>query len=176
MVAEREPAAEAAAAAAAAAAAVRPDALLMMVWREATGGGANKRKPSRQAADLLTVARAHALGAADVLAFFCDAVLDESGSKGIKAHAPLLRELAAADADQRALLVSLERAVAFGRHAATLGKKAAALFKALYDNDVVGEGVIIAWHATPPPPGLAALRLAVAPLVTWLQEAEEESD
>ena len=31
-------------------------ALLMMVWREATGGGANKRKPSRQAADLLTVA------------------------------------------------------------------------------------------------------------------------
>ena len=52
----------------------------------------------------------------------------------------------------------------------------AALFKALYDNDVVGEGVIIAWHATPPPPGLAALRLAVAPLVTWLQEAEEESD
>ena len=111
-----------------------------------------------------------------MLAFFCDAVLDESGSKGIKAHAPLLRELAAADADQRALLVSLERAVAFGRHAATLGKKAAALYKALYDNDVVGEGVIIAWHATPPPPGLAALRLAVAPLVTWLQEAEEESD
>ena len=49
-------------------------------------------------------------------------------------------------------------------------------YKALYDNDVVGEGVIIAWHATPPPPGLAALRLAVAPLVTWLQEAEEESD
>ena len=58
--------------------------------------------------------------------------------------------------------------------------------KALYEDDIVVEELIIAWHGKPsagkvlgvPAPAAKAVRQAAAKFVEWLQEAEsdEESD
>jgi len=70
-------------------------------------------------------------------------------------------------------------------HALTLLQVSLAL-KALYEDDIVVEELIIAWHGKPsagkvlgvPAPAAKAVRQAAAKFVEWLQEAEsdEESD
>ena len=49
------------------------------------------------------------------------------------------------------------------------------LYKALYDNDVVSEGVIIAGHATPPPPGLECPELVNKPELDPAHAQEQQS-
>ena len=75
---------------------VRPESLLRLVWSEAVG--AKSRKPAEQASDLLAAGRAHALGAADLLDFVFEAVLDEKAAKQLATHAKLLRQLLVAEA------------------------------------------------------------------------------
>ncbi len=71
------------------------------------------------------------------------------------------------------------------QHVLTLLQVSLAL-KALYEDDIVVEELIIAWHGKPsagkvlgvPAPAAKAVRQAAAKFVEWLQEAEsdEESD
>ncbi len=71
------------------------------------------------------------------------------------------------------------------QHMSTLLQVSLAL-KALYDDDIVVEQLIIAWYDKPsagkvlgvPAPAAKAVRQAAAKFVEWLQEAEsdEESD
>ena len=56
--------------------------------------------------------------------------------------------------------------------------------KALYDDEIVDEELIIAWHQKPsagkvlgvPAPAAKAVRVAAAKFVEWLQEAESDED
>ena len=56
--------------------------------------------------------------------------------------------------------------------------------KALYDDEIVDEALIIAWYNKPlagkvlgvPAPAAKAVRQAAAKLVEWLQEAESDED
>lgn len=64
--------------------------------------------------------------------------------------------------------------------------QAALVLQALYDEDIVEEDLIVAWHAKPSAgkvlgvdaSAAAAVREAAKPFVEWLEEAEsdEESD
>ncbi|KER32724.1 hypothetical protein T265_01215 [Opisthorchis viverrini] len=60
--------------------------------------------------------------------------------------------------------------------------KACHILKALYDNDIIEEDVIIAWYEKGPSKKFVSRELSskilshCAPMVKWLQEAEEESE
>ena len=91
------------------------------------------------------------------------------------------------DATSFSLVGGLEKYVL--RDAPALAPKFALVLKALYDDDVVEEDDLLAWHAAgatgvepdvhvPTPSDMRApLLVAAEPFITWLQEAEEtESD
>ena len=58
------------------------------------------------------------------------------------------------------------------------------VLKALYDNDVVDDEIILAWHGRPGtgkalgvlPADAEKVRKAAAPFVEWLEEEAEEDD
>lgn len=80
---------------------------------------------------------------------------------------------------QKNLLVSLEMLLG-QRFPETLLPRTAHVLKALYDNDLVDEAIIIDWHNKASKKILGKevsqqLHNKAAPFVTWLQEAEEES-
>ena len=72
------------------------------------------------------------------------------------------------------------------RTSSCLALQAALVLQALYDEDIVEEDLIVAWHAKPSAgkvagvdaSAAAAVREAAKPFVAWLEEAEsdEESD
>jgi translation initiation factor 5 len=53
-------------------------------------------------------------------------------------------------------------------------KKAAVIFKNLYDKDLIDEDVFLKWFASPVIS--EAVKQKCEPLVHWLQNAEEEDD
>lgn len=66
-----------------------------------------------------------------------------------------------------------------------VGAQAALVLKLFYDEDLVEEALIAAWHAKKSagkvlgvsPEAAAAVRAATAPFIKWLEEADEdESD
>lgn len=65
---------------------------------------------------------------------------------------------------------------------AALLKAGPSVFKVLYDEDVLDEGIILLWHSTAPAneaqvgAAVKELKTAVAPFCKWLEEAEEEDD
>lgn len=101
---------------------------------------------------------------------------------GIKRGAGLLRVLAADAPGQLALLVALEWLAAEGAPARL--REAALALKALYDEDLVDEEIILAWADREEAAkalgvdadGARGVRKAVAPVVEWLRENEEDSD
>ncbi|CAK0738548.1 hypothetical protein CVIRNUC_001058 [Coccomyxa viridis] len=102
----------------------------------------------------------------------------------LKGHVVLLKLAGAEPALQLAQLVALERLL--GVHLPERTKEAALVLQALYDEDIVEEDLIVAWHAKPSAgkvlgvdaSAAAAVREAAKPFVEWLEEAEsdEESD
>jgi hypothetical protein len=110
-------------------------------------------------------------------------VLDERAPKQLASHAVLLKKLSAKAVDKSVceghVLLCVERLLAVSAHAPALAAKksgAAGVLKVLYDADVLCEEAILSWHAAPCGPHGTRVRQAVAPFVTWLQEAEEEDD
>jgi len=101
---------------------------------------------------------------------------------GIKRGAGLLRVLAADAPGQLALLVALEWLCAAGAPARM--KEAAFALKALYDEDLADEDIVLAWADRVDAAkalgvdagGAKGVRQAVAPVVEWLREGEEDSD
>ena len=99
---------------------------------------------------------------------------------GIKRGAGLLRGLAGDAPGQLALLVGLEWLCA--AHPARL-REAALGLKALYDEDLAEEDMLLAWAGRADaakalgvgPDDAAAVRKAVAPVIEWLREGEEGS-
>ena len=102
---------------------------------------------------------------------------------------PALKHLAKATS-QAAVIEGLVR---FGEAAPVIVAKFALALKALYDADILDEETILHWHDAQPPDSpdaqddaqsdaqhaprhLAAARLAAAPFVRWLREAEEDSE
>jgi translation initiation factor 5 len=103
---------------------------------------------------------------------------------GLKRGAGLLRLLAGDAPGQLALLVALEWLCAEGPDAGARAKEAALALKTLYDEDLAEEDIILAWAGRADaakalgvgPDGAASVRKAVAPVVEWLREGEEDSD
>lgn len=104
--------------------------------------------------------------------------------KLVSTWAPTLAALLKTKADRMAFLRGLEGAAAApGDHAARLGTLAVTVLKSLYDADVLDEEAILAWAASAKqradsngdkPAG--ALLAKVQAFITWLQEADEDSD
>lgn len=107
-----------------------------------------------------------------------------AAKKLLTTWAPTFTTLLKTKADRMALLRGLEAAViASGDHAARLGTLAQIMLKTLYDVDVLDEEAILAWAASAKQraegngeKGPAALLAKVQAFITWLQEAEEDSD
>ena len=97
--------------------------------------------------------------------------------------APIFGAAAPDAAGQMALAVGLERALGVAAPADRT-PEAGAVFKALYDADVLEEGIISGWAGAGgagavvgvPPDRAAAVRAAVAPFVSWLAEASSEEE
>ena len=97
----------------------------------------------------------------------------------LKRHAPLLKKLYRASTDarktQKLLLTCIEKLV--GREA-ELMKKTPVMLKILYDADILDdEELIVAWHEKGSKKKVGrAVREAATPFVSWLKEADEESE
>mmetsp|Transcript_8874 Transcript_8874/g.15368 ORF Transcript_8874/g.15368 Transcript_8874/m.15368 type:complete len:467 (-) Transcript_8874:612-2012(-) len=103
-------------------------------------------------------------------------------SDSIKAHKAVLAALAKDQPSQLAQLIALEHYLAVA--SPDRAKEAPLALKALYDEDLVEEDIILAWAAKKDAAAILGLtaeatsgvRRAAAPFVEWLQEADEDDD
>ncbi len=103
--------------------------------------------------------------------------------KNLLKQKALLSKMASDESGQKLFLACLEHMLT--EEEPSLLPKAPLVMKALYDEDILEEESIIAWHEGGPKLNKrlgiseaqgAAIRKAADPLVTWLKEAEEEDD
>ncbi|TKR69914.1 hypothetical protein L596_022005 [Steinernema carpocapsae] len=109
-----------------------------------------------------------------------DVLFDEDVLKQIEAHRILLLRFTNGDVKaQKYLLGGIEQLIL--KHKAVLLPKTAHIIKALYDQDVVTEEVIIAWGEKPSKKYVERdfakqiIEKAMV-IINWLKEADEESD
>jgi translation initiation factor 5 len=115
-------------------------------------------------------------------ALFAALPAGERLAPAVAAAAPLLAPHAADPSGQLAQLVAMEALVGVDQPARA--KEAPLVLKALYDADLAGEELIVAWYGKAgaggvlgvPPGAAAAVRAACKPFVEWLQEAESEEE
>lgn len=88
----------------------------------------------------------------------------------LRSHKKVFARLLSSEATQVAMLHYLEGWL----QKQSLIKQTALVIKCFYDEDLIEEDAILAWAKTPAV--VEAVRRKAAPLVAWLQEADEESD
>jgi len=128
---------------------------------------------------LRQVAEKRDLQPLDLFGFLFDGVLDATAVTTLKAHTRLLQKLYKATPDKKKtqsfLLKQIEALV--GR-VPELEKKVPTLLKLLYDADILDdEDVLFKWHEKESKKKLGRkVREAAAPFITWLKEADDESE
>lgn len=141
-----------------------------------------------EAVELLSGKGPHAEGEAvgPVWAAVCSTV-DSNGKAGqqaaaslvkaVRGWAKLLTAAVAGSAKAEAELLSRVQSSCYEDSALRGGKGFAEAVRHLYDKDVVSEAAVLAWYRKGAnPKGRAGFVKELEPFVTWLQEAEEESE
>lgn len=114
-----------------------------------------------------------------------EALIDLKDLKKVPAlyrkHAPLMKAFAKDKKTATILIGCIEEQV--GIIEPKLLPKVPLIFQALYEEDVLTEEVLLAWHASPPESSWLSnkevatqVRERAIPLIDWLKEAEEEDD
>ena len=108
-------------------------------------------------------------------------MLDENAVKQIDDLKKLFAKLLAASPDgaktQKHVLGFFETLVGEPPHTDKLLKKAPKVLQKLYDVDLLEEEAILKWHQKGSKRKVGrAVREAVQPFITWLEEADEDSD
>jgi len=130
---------------------------------------------------VVDLAKDHGVPTDNLIGFVFDSILDEDALKQIKECSTVLRGLYEASPDKRktqwAILGGVATLVTAPKHGDALLKQTPAILMALYDIDLVEEGVVAKWYAQALSPNDAAGRMvreAAAPFIEWLERAEEE--